>query len=152
MKKVIETSIIIQSRIEDIWELLTAFNQYAIWNPFIISIKGKLNKNEKLEVVIHPPNSSSMKFKPTLIELKPNQELSWKGKLFIPGIFDGEHRFELELLTDGKILFKQSEIFSGVLVPFMNLNNVKKGFEAMNNKMKEILEEKAKIKELIPIE
>jgi hypothetical protein len=39
--------------------------------------------------------------------------------------------------------FKQSEIFKGILVPFfkkMIENNTKKGFEAMNQKLKELAE------------
>ena len=37
----------------------------------------------------------------------------------MPGIFDGEHRFEIHETEPGRVTFVQSEQFRGVLVPFV---------------------------------
>ncbi|XRQ16225.1 SRPBCC domain-containing protein, partial [Actinomadura welshii] len=66
--------------------------------------------------------------------VEPERRLAWLGRLFIPGIFDGAHSFELEALTPGSTRFIQSERFSGVLVPLLRglLRSTEAGFAAMN--------------------
>jgi len=78
-----------------------------------------------------------------LISLVSNKEYSWNGNLFFPGLFDGEHKFELIDHGNGTTTFKHSEKFNGILVPlFKKLldYNTKNGFEAMNRKLKELAE------------
>jgi hypothetical protein len=84
-----------------------------------------------------------MTFKPKILSLVINKELSWIGHFLFSGLFDGKHKFEIIDNGDGTTTFKQSEIFKGILVPFfkkMIENNTKKGFEAMNQKLKELAE------------
>jgi len=84
-----------------------------------------------------------MTFKPKLLVVQPQKELRWLGHLFIPGLFDGEHIFELYENTDGSTTFVQREKFTGMLVSLfqkmLNTNTVA-GFEAMNKKLKELAE------------
>ena len=59
------------------------------------------------------------------------------------GIFDGEHKFELTDNRDGTTTLVQSENFIGILVPLFKKtldNNTRRGFEAMNKKLKEMAE------------
>ncbi len=63
--------------------------------------------------------------------------------LIFPGLFDGEHKFELIDNGDGTTLFRQSEKFGGILVPFFNKMldvNTVNGFNQMNQKLKELAE------------
>lgn len=86
---------------------------------------------------------SDMKFKPTLLVYQENKELRWIGKLLFKGIFDGEHSFVIEDNKDGTVTFKHEEIFNGILVgPFSKKldTDTKEGFEAMNQKLKELAE------------
>jgi hypothetical protein len=69
-----------------------------------------------------------------------NKEFRWIGHLLFPGIFDGEHKFEIIDHHNGSCTFVQSEGFKGVLVGLLNLDNTKKGFELMNTKLKELAE------------
>ena len=73
------------------------------------------------------------------MRIEAEQELSWLGRLFIPGLFDGQHSFELELRPGGGTRFTQSEHFRGVLVPLMGrlLSDTGKGFEAMNEALRD---------------
>ena len=89
-----------------------------------------------------PPNSNGMIFKPTILKFIPNKELRWLGHTFIPGLFDGEHIFELISNNDGTTTFIQREKFYGILVPLLknSLDNTKDGFDSMNKKIKEICE------------
>jgi len=58
-------------------------------------------------------------------------------------LFDGEHKFELIDNANGTTTLIQSEKFSGILVPLLKKqldDNTKRGFEAMNEKLKELVE------------
>lgn len=141
--KEIRTEIIINANVDKVWTILTDFESYPNWNPFMKYFKGTPKEGNKVEVKIVPPNSNSMIFKPTILNFTPNKELRWLGRLFIPGLFDGEHIFELISNEDGTTTFIQREKFNGILVPLLknSLDNTKAGFDAMNKKIKEICEE-----------
>lgn len=143
MKK-IETEIIIESDVATVWNILTDFENYPDWNPFIKSIKGEKMVGQQLTVLLKPPNGNGMTFKPVISKYEPNKELRWKGKLGLKRIFDGEHFFILEELSSGQTKFIHGENFSGILIPFMGktLNKTKEGFKLMNESIKKESETK----------
>ena len=142
--KQIETETIIEASPESVWSILTDFESYPSWNPFIKSIEGIKSKGEKLSVLIQPPNGSSMNFKPTVLVFNENEEFRWIGKLGIKGIFDGEHYFKLTKLSDNETKFIHGEKFSGLLVALMSgvLNKTADGFKLMNEALKTKAENK----------
>lgn len=140
MTKTIDTAIIINAPAEKVWKKLMNFTAYAEWNPFIIKISGEANTGAKIMVNLQPEGASPMTFAPTVLQCKTNELFVWKGKLFVKGLFDGEHRFEIIDNHNGSVTFKQSEVFNGLMVGFFNLDNTKKGFENMNQALKEICE------------
>ena len=140
----IKTEIAINASPAEVWKILTDFENYPRWNPFIRSVTGPVKVGNKITARIEPPEASGMTFKPTVLVFEPNQELRWLGKLLFTGLFDGEHKFELINAGDGTSRFIQSEKFRGILVPLFKkqLNdNTKRGFEAMNKKLKEVTEQ-----------
>jgi hypothetical protein len=143
--KEIKTEILINATPEKVWAILTDFENYPNWNPFIKLIKGEVKIGNKIIVKIEPPEAKGMTFKPKILTFETNKELSWLGHLLFAGLFDGKHKFELIDNGDGTTTFRQSEKFKGVLVPLFKKqldNNTKKGFEEMNRKLKEIAERK----------
>lgn len=147
MAKEIITQIRIQATPLKIWSVFTEFAQYPHWNPFIKALDGDVRVGKKIRVHIQPPDSGSMVFKPKVLVYEENKKLSWIGRLLLPGIFDGEHAFELIDNGDGTTTFVQSEIFKGLLVPLFQKtldNNTRRGFEQMNLKLKEMCENESK--------
>ena len=131
----IETQIEINAPAERVWSLLMDFPSYPSWNPFIRSIDGNPMVGQSLNVLIQPPGSKAMRFRPTVLKVEPNREFRWKGKLLVPGLFDGEHYFQLEPKPGGGLVFRQGEVFSGLLVPLLKRSldgATKQGFIAMN--------------------
>lgn len=137
MAKKIETQIIINATPQKVWEILTDFNHYPHWNPFIKSIEGSLDTGSVLKVIIEPEEGKGMTFKPVVQSSVKNKELSWLGNLLFKGIFDGKHKFQLIDNENGTTTFIQSEEFSGILVSFINLDKTAEGFNKMNQKLKE---------------
>lgn len=143
MTKQISSEIHIEASPEKVWTILTNFKDYPQWNPFIKSISGTAIAGQKITARIEPPGASGMTFKPRVIVFEPNKEFSWQGHLFIPGLFDGMHRFLLKDNGDGTCTLIQSESFKGILVPLfkkMIENNTIQGFQLMNLKLKELAE------------
>lgn len=139
----IHTEIEIQSSPEQVWQVLTDFDRFSQWNPFILSAKGELQVGSQLELFIQPPNSSGMKFRPRVLKVEPNREFRWLGKLLISGLFDGEHIFTIESIAENKVRFQQIEQYKGILVPFLWKSidiNVRQGFNDMNKALKHLAE------------
>ena len=122
---------------ERVWAVLVDFDAYPEWNPFIRRISGDAAVGARLEVRIEPPGGRGMTFKPAVIRAEPDRELSWLGRLGLPGLVDGEHHFEL-LRRDNETLFVQRERFTGILVPLLGrqLEKTRRGFEQMNDALK----------------
>ncbi len=141
--KTISTKIIIQAPAAQVWESLVNFSAYPSWNPFIQSLKGQAKVGTELEAIICPPGQKPMTFRPTVLRADKGQEFRWKGKLFVNGIFDGEHYFILKSISEDETEFEHGEHFSGLLsnILFKMIGeNTKQGFEAMNKALKEQVE------------
>lgn len=160
--KELYTEIEINASASTVWDILTDFDNFSKWNPFIKAISGNLQEGSQIEVVItppknrrffgrakikdfcKPPNSNGMKFRPKILTYKPEEELRWLGNLWVPKLFDGEHSLIIEKISENKVLFIQKERFSGLLVPFFSglLKNTGSGFEMMNRALKKEAEKK----------
>jgi hypothetical protein len=140
MKKEIKSEIQIHATPERIWKILTTFEKYPTWNPFIKSIQGDVKVGSRIIARLEPPEGKGMTFKPTVLVFEQNKEFKWIGRLLFPGIFDGEHRFELIDNGDGTTTFIQAERFKGILVRMLSKmldGSTLNGFRAMNQKLKE---------------
>jgi hypothetical protein len=145
MAREINTEIIIKAKAEEVWTALTDFDSYQKWNPFIKLIKGKVAVGNKIKVRLEPPGAGGMNLRPTVLVFAANKEFRWIGHLLFPGLFDGEHRFELIDNKNDTTTFKQSEKFNGILVPVFKKmldNNTTNGFRQMNEKLKNLVEKK----------
>ena len=114
----IEHTIDIAASPDVVWQILTATDLYAEWNPFIAQLDGEWQKGERLRLRVSPADRS-MTFTPTVLAVEEHRLLRWRGRLGVPGVFDGVHEFRLEHRPDGGTRFVQSESFSGVLVPLL---------------------------------
>lgn len=141
--KEICTKIIINASPIVVWNIITDFENFGKWNPFIKKIWGVPKEGNTIQVFIKPPNSNGIRFEPKILKYEPEKEIRWLGKLWIPKIFDGEHSLTIKKVEENKVLFIQKEQFKGLLVPlFTNmLEDTKSGFKMMNEKLKQEAEE-----------
>lgn len=137
--KSLHTEIVINAPSTIVWNVLIDFDQYSDWNPFIRKASGDVIEGNQLKVFIVPPGGKAMTFTPTVTQADTNREFRWLGRLLIPGLFDGEHIFELHTLSAHQTRLVQRENFRGILVPLLwkSLDtNTRQGFEAMNQALK----------------
>ncbi len=90
--------------------------------------------------MISPQGKPPARFTPEVVAFDPGRALIWRGTLPIPGLFVGEHAFELERRGDGGTTLIQSERFRGGLVWLIRALGVftatQAGFHAMNAALK----------------
>lgn len=137
--KEIKTEILINSNPAKIWNILMDFERYPTWNPFIRSIKGQPRIGFKITIRLEPPDAKGMTINPTILEKDNERKFRWLGHLLFPGLFDGEHIFELIDNKNGTTTFIQRELFKGLLIPLFNKlldDNTRRGFEQMNQQLK----------------
>ena len=94
-------------------------------------------------VRMRPSGTRGMTFRPTVTKVEPNRHLRWLGHLLVPGIFDGEHMFEIEEFERDRVRFVQREVFKGLLVPLLARSldrDTQRGFEEMNRALRERIE------------
>ncbi len=141
----LHTEIEINAGAEKVWRVLADFAAYPQWNPFIKSISGELAVGARLSVTLQPPGGRAMTLSPRVRCADVGRELRWLGRVLLPLVFDGEHRFVLEPVN-GKTRFVHSERFRGMLVPFfrrMLTVDTRAGFVAMNEALKARVESAA---------
>lgn len=137
------TSIEIQAPAEYVWRLLTDFDCYSKWNPFLVYVHGEIKVGARIEVCARPSGSIGRTFYPIIRKVESNRELRWLGRLPIPGLLDGEHIFIIEEIDSNNVRFIHREHFSGLLVLFhkmVRFKHTKRGFEEMNQVLKRLAE------------
>jgi hypothetical protein len=140
----IRSEVLIKAVPSKVWSIFTDFKSFPEWNPFIRYIHGDVSPGNIIEVKISPPDAGAMVFRPKVLKADPVREIRWIGRFIIPGLFDGEHIFEVIDNHNKTTAFIQREKFTGILVPFLKKllnNNTRRGFDSMNNKLKEKCEQ-----------
>jgi hypothetical protein len=135
----LQTQIEIDATPERVRAVLMDFAAYPGWNPFIRSIAGAQAVGERLTVRMQPPGGRAMTFRTRVIASTP-REFRWKGHLLVPGLFDGEHYFQIESGASSRITFHHGETFTGILVPLFRRSlddATRRGFIAMNEALKQ---------------
>jgi hypothetical protein len=138
----IVTEISIGASTEDVWEVLADLDSYPEWNPFMVRAKGSIQPGAKLSLKLRA-GKRSFSIGPRVVTVEPARKFEWFGKLGIGGIFDGKHSHELEEAGPNQTLYRQSEEFSGILIPLMGglLKDTEIAFKAMNVALKRRAEE-----------
>ena len=138
MKEIV-TEINIAAAPSRIWKVLTNFEKYSNWNPFMTKVSGRAVEGEKLEVTLPNPQGGTMVISPTILRVEDEKELRWLGRTE-GDTFNGEHSFILEPTGQGNVRFVHSEKLTGSKVAMLEGwldTSVRKHFEDMNRALKD---------------
>ena len=119
MRNEIRTEARIDGTAGEVWSVLSDFASYGEWNPGMEDVQGEAKVGSRLRIRFALNGGRTMTMKPTVLVADPGSELRWLGRLLIPWVFDGEHRFEISEESPGHVIFVQGERFKGLLVPFL---------------------------------
>ena len=139
----VHAGIVIDRPPADVWSVVSNSTAYSDWNPFITRVDGDFREGETIRIVLGN-GPDSMVFKPTVLVVRPRQDLCWRGSVLIRGVFDGTHCIHLTAVTGGTHL-EQTEFFSGLLVGRLTkdvIEETQRNFQAMNTAVKQRVETK----------
>lgn len=140
--KNLETNITLSATPQQVWAVLMDFEKYPEWNPFI-KIEGRPVVGSQLRNTMMLEGRSPQVFKPKVLVVKEAGEFRWLGKLFVSGLFDGEHYFRLEPIDENTTRLVHGENFRGILVgPLLRMigEDTRASFERMNMALKQRVE------------
>jgi hypothetical protein len=140
----VRADVLIDRSPSDVWKVISDSAAYPNWNPFITRVDGDFREGATIRIVLGT-GSDSMVFKPTVLLVRPNQDLCWRGSVWIRGVFDGTHCIHLTAVAGGTHL-EQTERFSGLLVGRLTkdvIEDTRRNFQAMNAAVKQRAESKA---------
>ena len=137
----IETSVEIAAKPSEVWTVLTEFDRYSTWNPFIPKVDGVAAPGATLTVHVGIGQAAAP-IEAEIVTFQPDQELVWRSKLLTPGLFDRDHIFKIEPTATGCTL-KQIQTFSGPMAPIagaLTSGVVRHGLNSMNEALKRRVE------------
>lgn len=142
MSKQIRTEIVINATPEAVWQVLTDFNAYPSWNPFIVHLEGSTSVGSRLTTTMLNGGKKYI-FRPVVTRSEQPKHFGWLGSLIIKGLFDGHHYFEIESTSDSQVMFVQGEHFSGLLAGWIFKKigaETRLNFVKMNEALKRVAE------------
>ena len=119
MTKQLQAEVEVQASAERVWEVLTDFAAYPQWNPFIVKASGEPVPGTRLELHMHLAGRRTTVLRPEVLDADPGRTFRWLGRLLVPGLCDGEHRFTIQPTGPGRVRGTQHEEFRGLLAPLL---------------------------------
>ena len=116
---------------EQLWSVLMDQSAYPEWNPLIVRSDGAFEEGAVVRNVMTPSEGEEIEFAPLVLTVRPDAELRWRGRVLMPGIFDGEHYFLLQPDGEGTRLV-HGEVFSGIGLWFIDVEQFRGSFEQFN--------------------
>jgi hypothetical protein len=120
-----------------VWNILTDFEKYEEWNPFIQRIAGEPKEGSKIKIHLRTPGGKNRQYEPIVTKVDPGRELRWIGKSML---LTGEHTFVIEEKQAESVLFIQRELFGGLLASFFGSGtheDIEAGLRQMNEALKQ---------------
>jgi hypothetical protein len=127
-----------------VWQTVIEFENYNKWNSQLHYLGGRISKNETIHLKLSVEGTAPYEFRPTISQWSEGKSFAWIARTGVPRLFDGEHFFEIKPNLDGTTTLINREEYRGVLslimqqIPAMKL--APKGFEKMNNELKNYIE------------
>jgi hypothetical protein len=135
--KEVRSEIEIQASPEKVWQILTDFDSWSEWNPFLYRASGTAGLGEQVDISFQGPGSKETSLCCTIQTLEQGRQWMWSFHAIAPFLFRGEHSFAIEPVDGDHVRFVQREVFKGLLVPFLVKEaDTLLGYRAMDEALK----------------
>ncbi len=140
----LRTEILIDAAPKDVWSLIADPARHRDWNPNLHRMTGRLAKGEVFTMTLGAAGKRPMTFHPRVLDRAEGSHITWRGRLWFPGIFDGTHSLRIEPLGPRQTRFVNEEGFVGLLLWVMDTDQFRPDFEAANAGLKRLAEDQTR--------
>jgi uncharacterized protein YndB with AHSA1/START domain len=117
-----------------VWKLLTEFEDYDTWNPYITEAEGTARTGAEVDLRMTLAGETQTSAECDVITVKHLRKLYWRCRDHgMPGLLDREHVFRLlPMGPDGtQVRVVYDGRWEGILLPFTEVGNRKAGYRRM---------------------
>lgn len=142
--KEIRTELEILAAPPAVWRVLSDFERYAEWNPFIVQIRARLEPGASVDFTAKL-GRRPVPIAARMVEVDEPRGFWWRGprSAVLGKLFTGEHYFEIHSAGADRSRFVHGERFRGWLVPALARQLDRRlvpAYEAMNRALKNRVE------------
>lgn len=109
----------VDARPEEVWAVLVDHAAYPRWNPVVVHVRGDVRVGARAVETVRTGRGRDLTFRSRVLVVDRPHELVRRGRLLLPGVFTGVHRYRLDARDGGGVRVVQSERLTGVLVPLL---------------------------------
>lgn len=117
-KTELRSEVQINAPVPHVYRILSDFERYPEWNPFVTRVRGPLTVGQQLAVELSLPEGSSYDLAVQLTQVRENAEIRWRARYGAAWLLSLDHFFQLSELPGGKTRAVQGQDFSGFLLRF----------------------------------
>jgi hypothetical protein len=104
----------IRARPDDVFRVMTDFDRYAEWNPWIVKARGTAKEGEIVTIRIKLGGRSPMRVRHRILTIVPGAELRWCDLGWFTAIAYGERTRRVEPLADGGVTYRAELTIRGI--------------------------------------
>jgi hypothetical protein len=135
----INTEIIINAPKKNIWDIITNFQAYSEWNPFLVKVIGEASPDSNI-FFLAKSDGAMIPVLANIIEFEFEKKFSWGGPPFtwFKSIFGAEHFFIIEEISPTQCRFRNNERMEGMVADAMwsLIEKSEPAYHAMNLALK----------------
>jgi hypothetical protein len=136
--KTVTAETVVAAKPATVWRVLSDARGFERWNPVHVRVEGTFREGERVKIHVKDGNGKVSAFDSNVRRVVVERELAQGGG--VPGFLTFSHSFRLEPVVGGTRVVQREE-FRGAGVPFMDLDWVQPGYEAVNAALKRLAEE-----------
>ncbi|HZG44420.1 MAG TPA: SRPBCC domain-containing protein [Longimicrobium sp.] len=128
-------SLVIHAQPEQVWRVLADLPCYSTWNRTIRSAEGRVAPGQRLRLRLHL-GGGSRPFSPTVVAVRPGEELLLAARLVHPRVLRATHLFRVEPEGDGTRFSQRWEVagaLAGLAWP-----EIRRGFPAFEEMARDL--------------
>lgn len=124
-------AVVVEAPRAAIWALLTQFDRYHEWNPYITQASGTAAVGSTVELTFRVEGGDARTEDAKILILRPQRKLEWRTRVVAPGILEREQIFRVIPLEDGRWAVVQDVRFEGLFAPFADVDDDRTGLADM---------------------
>jgi hypothetical protein len=115
----IRTEIQIAAPVDQVWQVLTEFDNWKEWNPTINQAGGRASVGSILNITIRgKEGEDASNYQPVVLESDAPNSFRWRATMMAAFVFKNDRVFVLTA-KDGGTHLVHTEEFTGLMVPLM---------------------------------